>query len=72
MVYEAIYANDRRQHRHRCQCCSRIIKVGEPVVMWRLGKLSRALHRECADVIAIDGISHRQLAELHIKDAKAK
>ena len=69
MTYETIYANDRRKHRHRCQCCRRIINVGEPVVMWRLRKVTRALHIECQDVIAepTNNITHRQLAELHIK-----
>jgi hypothetical protein len=31
---------------------------------------TRALHAECQDVVAIDNITHRQLAELHIKDSR--
>jgi hypothetical protein len=68
MTYETTYAHDRRKHRHRCQCCAKIINAGEPVVMWRLGKRTRALHLECADKIATGTTTHRQLAELHISD----
>jgi hypothetical protein len=70
MTFETTYANDRRKHRHRCQCCGKIINVGDRVVMWRLGRITRAVHIECQDTIAIDNITYRQLAELHIKDSR--
>lgn len=64
--YECVYAHDRRNHRHRCQCCNKIINEGENVVMWRISaKISRALHQNCADKPSFDGISQRQLAHLH-------
>jgi|SoimicmetaTmtLPC_FD_contig_121_52237_length_2056_multi_3_in_0_out_0_3 hypothetical protein len=69
-TYETTYANDRRKHRHRCQCCGKIINVGDRVVMWRLGRITRAVHIECQDTIAIDNVTYRQLAELHIKDMR--
>jgi hypothetical protein len=66
-LYETTYAHDRREHRHRCQCCSRIINAGELVVMYAIHKGTRALHAECADKLAFPerGVSFRQLAQLH-------
>jgi hypothetical protein len=65
-LYETIYAHDRREHRHRCQCCHRIITAGEAVLMWRVSsKVSRALHLTCADKVSNDGLTCRQLAQLH-------
>jgi hypothetical protein len=64
--YVTIYAHDRRNHRHRCQCCSKIINAGEEVLMWKISaKVSRALHLECADKPSFDGLTHRELANLH-------
>jgi hypothetical protein len=65
-LYEAVYAHDRRNHRHRCQCCRKIINAGEKVVMWKVdAKTSRALHIGCADRPSFDNLTHRQLAQLH-------
>lgn len=64
-LFETIYANDRRAHRHRCQCCNRIVTAGEPVVMWKTDhKTSRVLHADCAEKPSFDGITQRQLAQL--------
>lgn len=64
-VFEIEYAHDRRQHRHRCQCCSKIVNVGEKVLMWRVGrKVTRVLHVDCADRHTFDGLTYRQWAQL--------
>jgi hypothetical protein len=34
-LYEITYAHDRRNHRHRCQCCHKIVQAGEQVVIWK-------------------------------------
>lgn len=64
-LYETIYAHDRREHRHRCQCCRRIINAGEPVVMWAIHKGTRALHLACAVRPSFNGLTQRELAQLH-------
>ena len=67
-MHQVTYANDRRKHRHRCQCCSKIVCVGETVLMYRVSsKSTRVLHTECADRPSFDGLTFRQLAELHEK-----
>lgn len=50
-VFDCVYAHDRRQHRHRCRCCNRIIEAGEAVVMLRHPRKhgTWALHSGCAD-----------------------
>jgi hypothetical protein len=47
-IWECEYKHDRREHRHRCLRCSRIINAGEMVVMHRKSKGTRAAHIECA------------------------
>ena len=64
-LYETTYAHDRRKHRHRCQCCNRIINEGESVVMWAISGGSRALHVACAERGTGLGITQRELAQLH-------
>lgn len=65
-LYETTYAHERRAHRHRCQCCRKIINAGESVVMYSVDhKTSRALHIACADKPSFDGLTMRQLAQLH-------
>lgn len=72
-IYECTYAHDRRANRHRCQCCRKIINEGEKVLMWRISaKVSRALHIECAEKPSFDGLTQKQLAQLHVDEyAKA-
>lgn len=48
-TFECDYGHDRREHRHRCRCCSRIIDAGERVLMVRLARKTWALHIACAD-----------------------
>lgn len=50
-TFEITYAHDRRQHRHRCRCCSKIIQDGARVLMVRLQKKTWAVHIECADKV---------------------
>lgn len=65
-LYQTTYAHDRRAHRHRCQCCHKIINAGEPVVMWAIHKATRALHLSCADRPTwAGGPTQRELAQLH-------
>jgi hypothetical protein len=64
-LYETTYAHDRRAHQHRCQCCSKVINAGEQVVMWAVHKATRALHTACAERPSFDGLTFRQLAQLH-------
>ncbi len=74
-TWETIYAHDRREHRHRCSCCSKIVNAGEPVVMAKVAaKTTRVLHAACADRVAMRAgdacdltadISHRALMEMH-------
>lgn len=65
-LFEIDYAHDRRAHRHRCQCCRKIVNAGERVVMYRVSaKVSRVLHIACADRQTFDNITYRQLAQLH-------
>jgi hypothetical protein len=51
-VWKADYRHDRRKHRHRCFCCSRILTEGEPAILGRVARGSRALHVECASKLA--------------------
>jgi hypothetical protein len=63
--YETVYAHDRRQHRHRCQHCNRIINAGEKVLMWRFGRGgTRVLHEACADIGSFNGLTEREYAWL--------
>lgn len=65
-LYNTSYTHDRRARRHRCQCCWRIIETGEAVVMWKVTATStRALHAACADKPSVDGLTQRELAQLH-------
>lgn len=48
-IWEVVYKNDRRKHRHRCRCCSKIIEPGMSVLMVRLARGAWAVHIECAD-----------------------
>lgn len=65
-LYETAYAHDRRAHRHRCQCCRKIINAGEPVVMYAVSGATRALHLACADRPTFEGgPTQRGLAQLH-------
>lgn len=60
------YAHDRRAHRHRCQCCRKIVNAGEPVFMAKVqAKKTRVVHETCADKIAINDCSWRELMKLH-------
>ncbi|MFT8642877.1 hypothetical protein [Gluconacetobacter sp.] len=45
-IWEANYAADRRQHRHCCVSCNRIVQLGERVVMCRIIKGTKVA---CAD-----------------------
>lgn len=48
-AWDATYAHDRRAHRHRCRCCSRIVEAGEAVVMARVdGRTTWTIHAACA------------------------
>jgi hypothetical protein len=50
LPWETDYAHDRRNHRHRCRCCSRIINAGERVLMAKVAnRTTWALHIACAD-----------------------
>jgi hypothetical protein len=53
-TFECDYGHDRREHRHRCRCCSKIIDAGERVLMVRLQRKSWALHVGCADKLNSD------------------
>lgn len=64
---EVTYANDRRKHKHRCQCCRKIVSIGEQVLLYRITGGSRVLHVLCADRPSFDGLTFRQLGELHEK-----
>lgn len=46
-AWECDYAFDRRAHRHRCRCCSKIINVGERVIMTRVRGGTFAIHALC-------------------------
>lgn len=49
-IWETDYSADRRKHRHRCFCCSRVLKAGDRAVMVRVvGRKTRAVHATCAD-----------------------
>lgn len=67
-LWECDYGHDRRKHRHRCQCCRKIVKEGEAVTMYRFGdKKTRVLHIECADIKPLPESSwtYRDLALVH-------
>ena len=65
-LYECDYAHDRREHRHRCQRCRKIVNTGERVLQYKISnKVSRVLHLNCADEASFDNLTHRQLAQLH-------
>lgn len=60
------YAHDRRAHRHRCQCCNKIVNAGEAVIMAKVqAKKTRVIHASCADKLAINDVSWRELMKLH-------
>ena len=47
--WQMIYAHDRREHRHRCRRCNRIIEAGESVYMAKVAsKTTWTLHDSCA------------------------
>ncbi len=48
-MWETDYRHDRRTHRHRCHCCSRIVNTGERVLMWRARRATKLVHIQCAD-----------------------
>lgn len=65
-LFEITYAHDRRKHRHKCQCCRKIVNAGERVVMYKINhKISRVFHVACADQPSFDNLTFRQLAQLH-------
>lgn len=51
-VWETTYRHDRRNHRHRCVACNRILNEGDYVTMWRQknGKC-KAMHADCTALI---------------------
>lgn len=50
-AFELDYRHDRRKHRHRCRCCSKVINDGERVLMARQPRASIAIHVvPCANV----------------------
>jgi hypothetical protein len=60
------YAHDRRAHRHRCQCCRKIVNAGEAVYMAKVQtKKTRVVHEACADVLTIGDFSHLDLMKLN-------
>jgi hypothetical protein len=65
MFCEIAYSHSRRKHAHRCQCCSKIVQDGQQVLMYSCGNVTRVLHLSCADKPSFDGITMRELAELH-------
>lgn len=49
--WEIEYHHDRRAHRHRCRCCSRIIEAGEQVIQARIGEQrTLTIHATCGDL----------------------
>lgn len=46
--WEMEYAHDRREHRHKCRCCGRIVNEGESVIMTRMtAKQTFVIHKAC-------------------------
>lgn len=67
-LWEMTYAHDRREHRHKCQCCGKIVQDGEDVVMYRFGSTrTRVIHLREADLGLGADFSYtwRQLALTH-------
>ena len=66
-LWETSYSHDRRAHRHKCQCCGKIVNQGEQVVMYCLGTKTRVIHVVEADkkVFGDDGYTWRDLALTH-------
>lgn len=67
-MFEITYAHDRRKQnrRHRCQCCSKPVNAGEMILMYRVAQnITRVLHVDCADRPSFDGLTFRQLGQLH-------
>jgi hypothetical protein len=64
-LFEIDYRHDRRAHRHRCRCCSKILNEGDRVLMARVGKGTVAIHIEHADEPNFPGspMTHRQAME---------
>lgn len=47
-AWDIRYQHDRRNARHRCRCCARILNAGDAVIMARVGaKQTYAIHAEC-------------------------
>jgi len=43
------YAADRRNHKHRCACCNKVIQPGAAVFMCKTdSRTTRCMHQECA------------------------
>lgn len=69
--YETAYKADRRKHHHRCLCCSKVIKDGESVLMWRISaSVSRAVHAACAShqLVSDKPETYRDLASLQCQE----
>ena len=67
-LFEMTYAHDRRKHRHKCQCCGKILREGERVLMYRFGATkTRAVHLAEAEREIFEGASYsfRDLATCH-------
>lgn len=71
VLFEIDYQHDRRKHRHRCQCCNKIVAEGERVIMYPVShKATRVLHVSCADKQSFE-LTYRELAQAHC-DAYAR
>jgi hypothetical protein len=83
-IWECEYKHDRRAHRHRCFCCSRILNEGDMVVMCRQSKGTRAAHVDCAakphgpigtkattrDIMRIWGLEHLRATGWKVSDSE--
>lgn len=65
-LWRGSYSHDRREHRHRCRVCNRIINAGETVWMARTAwKVTKAIHDDgCAEQRA-GSVSSVELLGMH-------
>jgi hypothetical protein len=59
------YSHERRAHRHKCQCCGKIVNTGEAVVMYRIGLRTRVVHQSEAVRVVSGEYSYLDLAMCH-------
>lgn len=58
MTYSDPRKTGKRKSRHKCICCDKIVQDGEVVLMGRLSRKTRVMHRNCSLRMRPDGANY--------------